>query len=94
MAIARISFILWTIFMLITIFSLSFPIYGKVIYVDDGVTGANDGSSWMDAYNYLQDALTDAKGSEKPVEIRVAQGSTNRTRELIRYRETVKPHFN
>ena len=46
----------------------------KVIYVDDDATGANNGSSWVDAYNYLQDALTDAESSPKPVEIRVAQG--------------------
>ncbi len=47
---------------------------GKTIYVDDGAMGANDGSSWVDAYNYLQDALADATDSDKPVEIRVAQG--------------------
>ena len=44
------------------------------IYVDDDATGANDGSSWENAYNYLQDALADANSAEKPVEIRVAQG--------------------
>ena len=47
---------------------------GKVIYVDDDAAGANDGTNWTDAYHYLQDALTDANDSEKPVEIRVAQG--------------------
>jgi hypothetical protein len=46
---------------------------GKVIYVDDA-SGANNGSSWNDAYNYLQDALTDANTAEKPVEILIAQG--------------------
>lgn len=49
-------------------------VLGKTIYVDSSAFGANDGSSWLDAYNYLQDALADAKDSEKPVEIRVAQG--------------------
>jgi len=46
----------------------------KVIFVDHAANGANDGSSWADAYNYLQDALADANASTKPVEIRVAQG--------------------
>ncbi len=46
----------------------------RTIYVDDDATGANDGSSWTDAYNSLQDALTAANSAEKPVEIGVAQG--------------------
>ena len=49
--------------------------YGKVIYVDDDATGANDGESWDDAYIHLQDALAYAQTAEKPVEIRVAQGT-------------------
>jgi hypothetical protein len=47
---------------------------GKIIYVDDNATGANNGTSWADAYIYLQEALADANAAEKPVEIRVAQG--------------------
>lgn len=47
---------------------------GRIIYVDADANGANDGTSWQNAYNYLQDALTDANSSDKPVEIRVAQG--------------------
>jgi parallel beta-helix repeat protein len=47
---------------------------GKIIYVDDYAAGANDGSSWENAYLYLQDALADAGAAEKAVEIRVAQG--------------------
>ena len=41
------------------------------IYVDADATGANDGSSWEDAFNYLQDALADARNGD---EIRVAGG--------------------
>ena len=48
--------------------------YGKTIYVDDDATVANDGSSWENAYVYLQEALDEADTAEKPVEIRVAQG--------------------
>jgi parallel beta-helix repeat protein len=46
----------------------------KTIYVDDDAAGANNGTSWTDAYTYLQEALNDARLTEKPVEIRVAQG--------------------
>jgi len=46
----------------------------KVVYVDGDATGANDGSSWVNAYKYLQDALSDANSAAKPVEIHVAEG--------------------
>jgi predicted outer membrane repeat protein len=51
------------------------PLEDHIIYVDDDATGANDGTSWVDAYNYLQDALADANNSRKPLEIRVTQGT-------------------
>jgi len=44
------------------------------IHVDIDATGANNGKSWSDAYNFLQDALAEAKYSKEPVEILVAQG--------------------
>jgi hypothetical protein len=50
------------------------PCQAKIIYVDDDANGLNDGSSWANAYNYLQDALADANSSDKPVEIWVPQG--------------------
>ena len=33
------------------------PTSGKVIYVDTDAAGAKNGTSWVDSYNYLQDAL-------------------------------------
>ena len=59
--------------MLIVVFFCPFA-SGKIIYVDDDAVGLNDGSSWQNAYTFLQDALADAETAEKPVEIRVAQG--------------------
>ena len=43
----------------------------KVIYVDTDAAGANDGTSWEDAYFYLQDALMFTVAGD---EIHVAQG--------------------
>ena len=45
--------------------------YGKVIYVNNDATGANDGSSWTDACPCLQNALMFAQQGD---EIRVAEG--------------------
>jgi parallel beta-helix repeat protein/predicted outer membrane repeat protein len=50
-----------------------FPGLG-LLFVDDDAKGKNDGRSWNDAYNYLQDALAYANCAVKTVEIRVAQG--------------------
>ncbi len=59
---------------IVLIMVVACSVSGKTIYVDDDSVGANDGSSWENAYIYLQDALADANSSAKPVEIRVAQG--------------------
>jgi len=64
----------WMIIFMVVISFGSFSHADKIIYVDDDATGANDGSSWQNAYIYLQDALADANSSDKPIEIRVAQG--------------------
>jgi hypothetical protein len=60
--------------MAIALIAVSSAAAGKTIYVDTSSTGVNDGTSWKNAYNFLQDALADANDSKKPVEIRVAQG--------------------
>ena len=46
----------------------------SIIYVDASASGNNDGTSWENAYNYLQDALADADLSIRLIEIRVAEG--------------------
>ncbi|MHC4694805.1 MAG: right-handed parallel beta-helix repeat-containing protein [Planctomycetota bacterium] len=51
---------------------LSIPCSGKVVYVDADASGANNGTSWADAYNYLQDALMVSSAGN---EIRVAEGT-------------------
>lgn len=48
---------------------------GETIYVDGDAKGTNDGTSWENAYVFLQDALADANDSEKPIEIHVAKGN-------------------
>jgi len=44
---------------------------GQIIYVDADAPGSNNGSSWEDAYNYLQNALSVSSSGD---EIRIAQG--------------------
>lgn len=51
------------------------PASAGIVYVDAGATGAENGSSWCDAYHHLQDAIFAAASSSGGVnEIRVAQG--------------------
>lgn len=44
---------------------------GNNIYVDPNATGNDDGSSWIDAFNYLQDALSVAVSGDRII---VAEG--------------------
>ncbi len=50
------------------------PCYG-LIYVDQNATGANNGTSWVNAYNELQDAFEEVNTSGIANEIWVAQGT-------------------
>lgn len=45
------------------------------LYVDANATGANDGTSWADAFLDLQDALDAAQISGPPVDILIAEGT-------------------
>ena len=47
----------------LSILLVAVPCTAGVIYVDSGGTG--DGSSWEDAYGYLQDALDSAVRGDK-----------------------------
>ena len=53
---------------------LAIPCQAEIIYVDADANGANDGTSWEDAYSYLQDALADANSSVDVNQIWVAKG--------------------
>lgn len=49
-------------------------IVAGTIYVDSRAEGSNNGSSWADAYKYLQNAIIEADTTEKPIEILIANG--------------------
>lgn len=65
------------IFLLFTIIqSFSSPLAAQeVVYVDESASGDNDGTSWENAYLYLQDAIDEANvDASTEYEIRIAQG--------------------
>ncbi|MHC4423293.1 MAG: right-handed parallel beta-helix repeat-containing protein, partial [Planctomycetota bacterium] len=71
------NFVVGCVLAIAICFFLAPPAAGQsVLYVDANATGGDDGSSWDDAYNYLQDALAEANSiSGSPVEIWVAEGT-------------------
>ena len=47
----------WPVCVLFLLMALCTAAMGEVIYVDADADGANDGSSWSDAFTDLQDAI-------------------------------------
>jgi len=72
----RHSTVIRTLALAIGVFAMLSTAAGKIIYVDADAIGANDGSSWQDAYICLQDGLAAAwpKAGKDTDEIRVAEG--------------------
>jgi len=60
--------VILSVFLLVMVCTAS---AARTIYVDANAPGADNGSSWADAYNYLQDALAAAIYGD---ELRIAQG--------------------
>ena len=58
--------------LLVNLLAGSLPASAQVLFVDADATGANNGSSWCDAYGFLQDALAAAVSGDT---IRVANGT-------------------
>ena len=68
---AVVKFRIWYIIS-ITFVALTIPSYAKIIYVDDNASAEGNGTSWVTAHKYLQDALA---GAEYGDEIWVAEGT-------------------
>jgi len=66
-----VKFRIWYIIS-ITFVALTIPSYAKIIYVDDNASAEGNGTSWVTAHKYLQDALAVAEYGD---EIWVAEGT-------------------
>ena len=67
-----------TVWLTVCVFWATLPSIaaGRTVYVDTGAAGLNNGSSWVNAYMFLQDALTEAREFPGEVtEILVAEGT-------------------
>ena len=53
------------------IFAFGLPLNAKIFFVDDNASGGGDGTLWVNAFNYLQDALSVVSSGD---EIWVAEG--------------------
>ena len=59
---------------IIAVFLTSTISFGKIIYVDDDAAGANDGSSWQNAYTCFQDVITETNNISGEIPVKVASG--------------------
>ncbi|MEL6590798.1 MAG: hypothetical protein AAFQ68_11980, partial [Bacteroidota bacterium] len=47
----------WLLLLLLSVLTIGSTQAQNIVYVDAEATGANDGSSWQDAFTYLGDAI-------------------------------------
>ena len=60
--------------LILTIFTSALAMGQTIVYVDSAATGANNGTSWSNAYKFLSSAISAAQGGSGAYIIRVAKG--------------------